>query len=139
MASNDDFFGGFFDLDGDGKTDLGEQFLANKFFEELEKEENEDDDDWHTLRMSTAEQRRPSKPLPSEQPIPEQLTLSEYKRWKSTIINGCIVSLILCALFCILPSILIWAAITSYDPRNSASFLVVSVFCLVGVESLCVF
>lgn len=46
----DDLFGGFFDLDGDGHTDPGEEFLAFQLFEEMEKEEREqrelsDDDD----------------------------------------------------------------------------------------------
>ena len=27
-SKNDDFFGGMFDFNGDGKTDLGEEFLA---------------------------------------------------------------------------------------------------------------
>ena len=30
-----DLFGGLFDLDGDGRTDLAEEFLAFKMFEEV--------------------------------------------------------------------------------------------------------
>jgi len=30
-----DLFGGLFDLDGDGRTDLTEEFLAFKMFEEV--------------------------------------------------------------------------------------------------------
>lgn len=32
-------FDGFFDLNGDGHTDIGEEFMAFQFFEELEREE----------------------------------------------------------------------------------------------------
>ncbi len=34
-----------FDFNGDGETDIGEEFLAFKMFEECTKEDVEDDDD----------------------------------------------------------------------------------------------
>lgn len=37
-------FGGLFDLNGDGKVDLGEEFMAYKMFETVTKEEMDDDD-----------------------------------------------------------------------------------------------
>ena len=49
MSSNkDDLFGGLFDWNGDGKTDLGEEFLAFALFESMmkEKEERADEDDY---------------------------------------------------------------------------------------------
>lgn len=39
MGILDDLLGGFFDLDGDGHTDLGEEFMAFQFFVEMKKEE----------------------------------------------------------------------------------------------------
>lgn len=40
MPSNkDDIFGGMFDFDGDGKTDIGEEFLAYMMFEEMTKDD----------------------------------------------------------------------------------------------------
>lgn len=39
MGFFDGLFGSFFDLDGDGHTDLGEEFMALQLFEEMEKEE----------------------------------------------------------------------------------------------------
>ena len=51
MGIFDDLFGGFFDLNGDGKTDLEEQFLATRILfdddeeERSELEEDEDDDE----------------------------------------------------------------------------------------------
>ena len=38
-------FSGLFDFDGDGKTDLSEQFLAYKIFEECTKDEEVEEDD----------------------------------------------------------------------------------------------
>lgn len=40
---NKDFFGGLFDFNGDGKTDLGEQFIAFQMFEAATKEQEQDD------------------------------------------------------------------------------------------------
>lgn len=41
MGPFDDLFGGFFDLDGDGRTDAGEEFLGYVFLSELEPEEHQ--------------------------------------------------------------------------------------------------
>lgn len=35
-------FGGLFDFDGDGKTDLGEEFIAFQMFREIFKQDDED-------------------------------------------------------------------------------------------------
>lgn len=40
-----DLFGGLFDLDGDGRTDLAEEFLAYKVFEAVTGEDREDEED----------------------------------------------------------------------------------------------
>lgn len=40
---NDDPFGGMFDLDGDGRTDLNEEFMAYKMFEEVTREDDDGD------------------------------------------------------------------------------------------------
>lgn len=37
---NKGFFGGFFDFNGDGKTDLGEQYIAYRIFEKCTKDNN---------------------------------------------------------------------------------------------------
>lgn len=38
MGIFDDLFGGFFDLNKDGHTDVGEEFMGYMFLNELEKE-----------------------------------------------------------------------------------------------------
>jgi len=40
-----DFFGGLFDFNGDGITDLGEQFIMYEIFKEVTKEDELDDYD----------------------------------------------------------------------------------------------
>lgn len=44
MGLFDDLFGGMFDFNGDGHTDLGEEFLAYKIFEECTKDDDLSDD-----------------------------------------------------------------------------------------------
>lgn len=39
MGLFDDLFGGFFDLNGDGHTDVSEEFMSYLFITELEREE----------------------------------------------------------------------------------------------------
>ena len=43
---NGGLFGGLFDFNGDGKTDLGEEFIAYKIFEECMKGSDDTDDDF---------------------------------------------------------------------------------------------
>ena len=40
-----DLFGGLFDLDGDGRIDIAEEFLAYQMFEAVTGEDGEDEED----------------------------------------------------------------------------------------------
>ena len=42
---DDDLFGGLFDINGDGKTDFGEEYIAYRIFEDVMGGDKEDDDD----------------------------------------------------------------------------------------------
>ncbi len=44
MGDKKGFFDSLFDLNGDGKTDLGEQYIAYKIFEDMTKEDDEPDE-----------------------------------------------------------------------------------------------
>ena len=44
MMTPNDLLGGLFDFNGDGKTDLGEEFLAFKMFEEVTEGDDDEDD-----------------------------------------------------------------------------------------------
>ena len=50
MKPHDDLWDGFFDINGDGETDLAEEFLAYEMFEAL----SEDDDDADIALLSFA-------------------------------------------------------------------------------------
>lgn len=140
MASKkDDFFGGMFDFNGDGKTDLGEQFIAYKIFEEVTKEDNQDSDDsddvGFTPRRTTSYHpaARPVKPLPSMQPIPEHLSFADYKNRRHAFMGEVFLSILVAAVLCSIPGVIVWAAISSYDSKNSASGFVVTVFVIAGL------
>lgn len=45
MGLFDDFLGGMFDINGDGKMDSGEMFMAYKMFEEVTKDEEDSEDE----------------------------------------------------------------------------------------------
>lgn len=45
MSDKKSFLDGLFDLNGDGKADLGEQYIAYRIFEEMTKPDSEKDDD----------------------------------------------------------------------------------------------
>lgn len=138
MASNSDyFFGGLFDFNGDGKTDIAEQFVAYKILEDINKEDgDEEDEDSYVPRTTLSERLRVARetnPPPDEKPIPERLTLSEYKQWKRTLIGGCVFSLFLYALFCVLPALFVYAALSVLDTRDSASVLASTIVALIGI------
>lgn len=145
MASNsDDFFGGLFDFNGDGKTDLAEQFVAFKILEDIEKEESDEEDDDSYVPRTTLGDRlriaRENNPPQDEKPIPDCLTHAEYKQWKHTLISGCVLSVFLYAVFCVLPGLFVYAALSVFDARESASVLVSTVIALIGIVLIvCIF
>ena len=42
---SNDFLGGLFDFNGDGRIDMGEMYIAYKIYEEATREEENDDSD----------------------------------------------------------------------------------------------
>lgn len=140
MASkNDDLFGGMFDFNGDGKTDLGEQFIAYKIFEEVTKEDNPDSDDPDDIGFTPKrtngcrQPTRSAKPLPSMQPIPEHLSFADYNKRRHAFVGEVFLSILVAAALCFIPGVIVWAAISSYDAKNSASGVVVTVFVIAGL------
>ena len=140
MASkNDDFFGGMFDFNGDGKPDLGEQFIAYKIYEEVTKEDNPDSDDPDDLGFTpkrtngSRQPTRSAKPLPSMQPIPEHLSFADYNKHRHAFVVEVFLSILVAAASCFIPGVIVWAAISSYDAKNSATGFVVTVFVIAGL------
>lgn len=154
-SKNDDFFGGMFDFNGDGKTDLGEEFLAYQIFEEVMKEETNDtesdDDGFDSLNYSSVADsfvsdppQQPHNPTrqaviraPSvAEPLPETLTFDQYKIRRSAFLRECFFSAFAALLLGALPGIVIYAAIATYDPKNSASGFLVTVFVIAGIAAI---
>ena len=180
MPSNkDDIFGGMFDFDGDGKTDIGEEFLAYMMFEELSKDEEKtkadsstDFDEFEVFDEDISDdldeldeyddelEDEPSEPdcvsspsyssvnysTPSQivEPVPKVVSSTEketqpgmtsdgYKTARSRFITECMSAVLVGLLGLFLPAVVIWAAISSYDEKNSASGFVVALFIIVGI------
>ena len=126
MKNNkNDFFGGMFDFNGDGKTDLGEQWVVFKIFEDCTKNDN-------TNSHHTSIKTRTIKE-PKIIPIPECPTEAQYKSIKKSIKADYFITL-LAAIIMMFPVVAFnWAAIATHDPKNSASGFIIVVFFIVGV------
>ena len=155
-SKNDDYFGGMFDFNGDGKTDIGEEFLAYQIFEEVMKEEtddtesDDDDDDFDSLNYGPAagsfvpDPPQPHTPIrqtvisaPSAaEPLPETITYDQYKTQRSAFLRECFFSAFAALLLGALPGLGIYAAIAAYDPKNSASGFLVTVFVIAGIAAI---
>lgn len=132
MASNkNDFFGGFFDFNGDGKTDIGEEWIAYQIFQECMKDDQKNNHKSHT---SLAQGKKKACPIKKEKaPLPEIYTEEELKKEcnnrRMTIICSLLAGIIMVIPVCII----VWAAYAAYDPRNSASGFLIAVFTIAGL------
>lgn len=130
-SNNDDIFGGFFDFNGDGKTDIGEEWIGYKIIEDCMKEES----------SSSTTKSRPYRPVsppreysePIVTPLPE-VTTKEQLKSECSMRRITIISSIFAALIMLFPvCAFVWAAYASYDPRNSASGFIVAIFTIAGL------
>ena len=132
MKNNkNDFFGGMFDFNGDGKTDLGEQWVAFKIFEDCTKNNNDN----NTRYTST--KTRPIKE-PTVVLIPEHPTESQYKSIKKSIKADYFITLIAATIMMFPVIAFNWAAIATHDPKNNASGFIIVLFLIVGVIITCI-
>ena len=131
-SKNDDIFGGFFDFNGDGKTDIGEEWVGYKIIEDCMKKDES---------SSATPKSRPYRPAspPREYPEPIVTPLPEVKT-KEQLKSECsmrritIISSIFAALIMLFPvCAFVWAAYASYDPRNSASGFIIAIFTIAGL------
>ena len=141
MFNDKDFMGGMFDFDGNGKTTLDEQYVAYKIYEETTKEENKENDSDSFSYKSTSYNRKPVKPtnpinVTVHKTIPEWMTLKEYKIRRKSFTTSVVISVIVATLLCMIPGVVIWAAISAYDAKNSASGFVVAIISLVALAAI---
>ena len=133
MSSNkDDFFGGFFDFNGDGKTDIGEEWVGYKIIEDCMKE-----DESSTSTLKSRPYRPVSPPREYSEPIVASLpevTTKEQLKSECSMRRITITSSIFAALIMLFPvCAFVWAAYASYDPRNNASGLIIAIFTIAGL------
>ena len=130
MPSNkDDLFGGFFDLNGDGKTSIDEEFVA---FQMLHDDEKNEDNLFSTPKPSNKTNgvmyQKQSQTVSPDLPPKER-----YIKAKS-IFNSNIFSAIATSIIVLFPVIAVnWAAISTYDEKNSASGFLIAVFLIAGI------
>ncbi len=129
---SDDLWGGMFDFNGDGKTDIGEEWVGYKIMVDCMKE-----DDQPTLAFKSRPYIPASPPKaymdPAVVPIPEVMSEEQFKSECSsrriTIVSSIIAALIMLFPVCAF----VWAAHAVYDPRNSASGFIIVLFTIAGV------
>jgi len=129
-SKKNDFFGGFFDFNGDGKTDIGEEWIAFQIFQECMKDEKNN----YTPLTSSANKKKKNTPIINKKtPLPEIYTEEELKvhcnSRKTTIISSLLAGLIMMIPVCII----VWASYAAYDPRNSASGFLIALFTIAGL------
>ena len=157
--------GDMFDFNGDGNTDASEEFMAYMMFEEMQKENSEDDpdalDDLNDLSEDEPDDFDYSPPTyiparshspavvprsssgsdkaetPEPKP-PKAITLEEYRRTRNGLIHASIAQLLVGLLLCVIPGLVIYAAFVTYDPKVSASKLVSFLFGIGGFVFLCI-
>ena len=121
--NNDDFFGGIFDFNGDGKTDISEQWIAFQIINES-VERNKEKNDEPLMTSKTFDDDAPSFHMsinlePTKKPVPQNKRKTVWE--KSSAVIAAVIMLIPVL-------IVLWAAISSYDPDNSASGFVTLLF-----------
>lgn len=147
--------GDMFDFNGDGKTDADEEFMAYMMFEEMQKENSEDDLD--ELYDSEEDEYNPPVTPPArnyspdtvrstesvsatrtEPETPKPISLEEYKRLRSGLIHASIAQIAVGLLLCLIPGVVIYAAFVSQDPKVSSSAIVLLLFGGGGIVVLCI-
>lgn len=148
--------GDMFDFNGDGKTDAGEEFMAYMMFEEMQKEnseedsdelcENEEDDDYFppvnlpagSYSFDTDRHSESVSATKTEPDAPKPISLEEYKRFRSGLIHASIAQIVVGLLLCLIPGVVIYAAFVTQDPKVSASRFVLLLFGGGGIVVLCI-
>lgn len=148
-SKNDDFFGGLFDFNGDGKTTWGEKFLAYKIFEETTKEEcddiDNDDNDYeieddfiptyHATPKSAPVVAPSSVPQPKAS-TPEPLSKENYPQRKKALESSIHASIRTGLLLSPIPIVVMGATIDSFDAYNSSDVFASILFFGVGLVVL---
>ena len=135
MPSNkDDLFGGMFDFNGDGKTDIGEEWIAFNIFQECMKDENEQSDSPMPIHTN---RKRPVREINHVTVIPEKPTDEEYSKLRKSIKGDYFITIIAAIVICFPAGAFLVAAIKTYDANNSASGFLVALFVGILLAVVC--
>ncbi|MCQ2353490.1 MAG: hypothetical protein MJ102_00110 [Clostridia bacterium] len=145
-SKNDDFLGGLFDLDGDGKTSLDEEYIAYKIFEETTNEELDDDPDdddlddddiediesdivptYHTVPKAAPVVKSSPSTIPTVS-VPSKLTKENYPNLRNASRFSIAISIIIGLVISLIPGLVMWATVESYDDKNTAYWFVFLLF-----------
>ena len=125
MPSNkDDIFGGMFDFNGDGKTDLGEEWIAFKIFEECTK----GSEDQNGEPKAYYKPQKAIREINHVTFIPKNPTDEEYAKLRRSIRGDYFITIIAALVICFPAVAFLIAAIKTYDANNSASGFIVALF-----------
>lgn len=148
--------GDMFDFNGDGKTDAGEEFMAYMMFEEMQKEnseddpnelcDNEEDDDYippvnlpaGSYSIDSVRSTESVSAIRTEPGTPKPISLEEYKRLRSGLIHASIAQIVVGLLLCLIPSVVIYVAFVTQDPKVGSSAIVLLLFGGGGIVVLCI-
>ena len=123
---SDDFWGGMFDFNGDGKTTWDEEMLGLILIEEDIKRSKKNLDTLPTYR-----EKKP-KEVPMIKPVPEVVDDSNYHHLLSEYRIECVCAVIALIVMLVPAVIILWAVYSSYDPNNSASDFISIIFTIAG-------
>lgn len=139
MSKNkNDLFGGFFDFNGDGKTSIDEEWIAFKIMEDVNKSSDEEHP-YSAPKPNRSYAKQPEKPIPDEVHLsmvsaaPDQ---AQYKKEKRQYRGGILITLIVSSFLMIFPIAVMYAAIASYDEKNSASGFLILIFMVAGLIAM---
>lgn len=123
---SDDFWGGMFDINGDGKTTWDEEMIGLAIIENEIKRSNE-----NTSTQSSYKIKKPRE-IPTIKPVPEVVDESNYQHIRNEYRTECVCAIIALIVMLIPAVIILWAVYSTYDPNNSASDLITIVFTVAG-------
>ncbi len=122
---NDDFFGGMFDFNGNGRTDPEEKVMAYRLFEGDTKEDGPGSGNSNNSGKRATGYRQPARHAnssPSTQTIPEHLSLADYKKRRREFIGNTVFTILFTALFCIVPLAIMGVGICFFDTSSLIVF-----------------
>ena len=134
FSNKNDLFGGMFDFNGDGKTDIGEEWIAFNIFQECMKDENEQSGSpapIHTFK------KRPVREINHVTVIPKAPTDEEYSKLRKSIKGDYFITIIAAIIICFPAFGFLVAAIKTYDVNNSASDFLVALFAVILLVVIC--